>query len=158
MQDAAGNALDLRRDSQGNLQEIRTPHGHRIQFQYDDQSRIARAEDDQGHRVDYRYDGYGMLTDAIFSVGRARHYSYDGALMTMIADEKGTVLLRNSYQSEKLVRQDFGNGQIYSYDYARSANGAYAGSVNVMLPSGAQTQVSTESSVPNRMRTQAARN
>jgi YD repeat-containing protein len=46
MRDAKGNRLELKRDSQRNLQEIRTPHGHWIRFGYDDLSRITRAEDD----------------------------------------------------------------------------------------------------------------
>jgi YD repeat-containing protein len=36
MIDATGNHLELRRDPQRNLQEIRTPHGHWIRFAYDD--------------------------------------------------------------------------------------------------------------------------
>ena len=43
--------VQLLRDSQRNLREIRTPHGHWIRFSYDGLSRIARAEDDAGHWV-----------------------------------------------------------------------------------------------------------
>jgi len=48
MRDAKGNNLELHRDPQRNLQEIKTPHGHWIRFSYDDSSRIKRAEDDAG--------------------------------------------------------------------------------------------------------------
>jgi len=84
MRDAEGNRLELTRDAQRNLLEIRTPHQHWIKFKYDDQWRIVRAEDDQGHWAEYHYDGNGMLSDASLSAGKGRHYSYDGDLMTAI--------------------------------------------------------------------------
>jgi YD repeat-containing protein len=145
--DANGNTLKLIRDAKRNLQEIRTPHDHTIKFKYDDQSRIVRAEDDQGHFAEYRYDSNAMLTDATLSSGHARHYSYDGDLMITIEDENQNVLVRNSYDHRWLVQQDFGRGEIYSYNYAGS-DGPYATSATVTLPDGTRTTVEVASSVP----------
>jgi YD repeat-containing protein len=147
MRDANGNTLKLIRDVQRNLQEIQTPHGHTIKFKYDDQSRIVDAEDDQGHSAEYRYDASGMLTDATLSSGHARHYSYDGDLMTAIADENQSVLVRNAYNNHWLVRQDFGGGEIYSYGYTGS-DGPYAASATVTLPDGTRTIVEVANSIP----------
>jgi YD repeat-containing protein len=148
MRDAEGNRLELIRDQQRNLLEIRTPHKKWIKFKYDRQSRITRAEDDQGHWAEYRYDPNGMLIDATLSSGTVRHYSYDGDLMTAIEDENHRVLLRNSYTGRLLTGQDFGNGQVYSYGYAGSADGRYTENVDVTSPDGTKTRVDLASSIP----------
>ena len=149
MRDAQGNMLKFLRDAQRNLLEIRTPHQHSIQFKYDEQSRITHAQDDQGTWADYRYNENGMLMDAILSSGHQRHYSYDGVLMTLIEDENKKVLLHNSFQGRVLIRQDFGNGRIYSYFYTPSTDDHYFGNVEVTQPDGTMTKVGTADSVPN---------
>lgn len=152
MIDAKGNRLELQRDPQRNLQEIRTPHGHWIRFGYDDQSRIKRAEDDAGHWAQYEYNTDGMLKTATLSSGRQRHYEYDDALMTRITDEKGHVLLRNSYEGRLLTRQQFGNGATYSYDYDWAPNGYYTDKVVVTLPDQTKRDVSVAGAVPDYIR------
>jgi len=149
MLDAAGNHLMLVRDAQRNLQEIQTPHKHKIKFRYDDATRIVHAEDDAGNSVNYLYNADGMLTDANFSSGHQRHYSYNGVLMTQIEDENHRVLLRNTYTGNFLSAQDFGNNRVYSYEYTASADGTYAQSVLVTLPDGNRTRVELASSVPD---------
>jgi len=156
MRDGSGNALELQRDKDHNLQEILTPHQHSIKFEYDFETRIVRAEDDAGHWAKYHYNQRGLLADVVLSSGHERHYAYEGVLMTEIDDETGQCLLRNSYDGKAIVRQDFGNGQIYSYSYTRSPGGTYVESVVVTLPDGTQTKVETASSVPAFMRPQGA--
>jgi YD repeat-containing protein len=147
--DAQGNVLRLIRDAARNLGEILTPHNHWIKFRYDDQSRIVRAEDDQGHSATYRYDNNGMLTDAVLSSGHARHYSYDGILMTAVSDENGKILVRNFYRSSSLVRQDFGAGQTFTYQYSSAATGGpYAETAEVTAPAGRIVTIETGDSVP----------
>ena len=144
MIDAKGNHLELRRDPQRNLQEIKTPHGRWIKFNYDDLSRIKRAEDDAGHWAQYEYNSDGMLEAATLSSGRQWHYEYDGALMTRIINEKGRVLLRNWYKSGVLMRQQFENGAIYSYSYDWAPNRFYADKVVVTLPDQTKRDVSVQ--------------
>src|ERR1039458_3471588 len=117
MRNSEGDTLSLIRDGNRNLKEIQTPHKHWIRLQHDSQSRIIHAEDDQGRSVKYTYNENGMLTDAKFSSGLARHYIYAGDLMTFFTDQNRQVLLINSYDNRWLVRQNFGNGQVYSYSY-----------------------------------------
>jgi len=152
MVDAKGNRLELRRDPQRNLQEIRTPNGHWIRFNYDDLSRIKRAEDDAGHWAHYEYNADGMLKTATLSSGRQRHYEYDGALMTIITDEKGHVLLHNWYRSRLLIRQEFGNGAVYIYAYDWAPNRYYPDKVVVILPDGTRRDVSVAHAVPDYIR------
>lgn len=148
MHDPQGNRLELHRDPQRNLQQIRTPHGHWISFSYDDLSRIKRAEDDASHWVQYEYNADGMLKSAILSSGRERHFEYDGTLMTQITDERGHVLLHNWYESELLARQVFGNGMVFSYSYDWAADRYYPDSVVVTLPDKTKREVRVGNSVP----------
>jgi len=149
IRDADGNKLELHRDKKGNLTEVRTPHGRTLKFQYDDQSRIVRADDDRGQWTRYQYNGSGMLTDVFFSSGHERHYAYDGLLMTSAEDERHNALVRNWYRGRTLVRQEFPNDQIVSYDYNWNPSGNYADSVTVNMPDGTRMDVETASSVPN---------
>ena len=150
MRDGQGNALKLLRDPQGNLLEIRTPHQHSMKFHYDENSRIIRAQDEQGNWARYQYNEDGLLDEVDLSSGHERHYSYDGLLMTSIEDESHKVLLRNFYEKRALTRQDFGNGQVYSYVYTWSANGHYAMRVVVTLPDRTRITADPENSVPDR--------
>jgi YD repeat-containing protein len=152
MTDAKGNRLELRRDPQRNLQEIRTPHGRWIRFAYDDLSRIKRAEDDAGRWAQYEYNSDGMLKTATLSSGRQRNYEYDSTLMTRIIDEKGRVLLRNWYKSGLLIRQEFGNGAIYVYAYDWPPNRYYPDKAVVILPDGTRRDVRVEGAVPDYIR------
>ena len=132
--------------------EIRTHHGRKMKFKYDEQSRIISAEDDHGQRARNQYNSDGMLTDVVFSSGRGRHYTYSGHLMASIEDEKHKVLVRNIYRDTTLVRQDFGHGQTFSYDYSSTSGGPYADSVIVTMPSGERIEVEAASSVPEFMK------
>jgi YD repeat-containing protein len=148
MRDASGNRLELHRDPQRNLVEIRTPHGHWIRFSYDDLSRIERAEDDAGQWADYQYNADGMLKSAVLSSGRERHYDYEGVLMTRITDENGHVLIRNWYQQRFLQKQQFGNGGVYSYSYDWPHDDYFPRKVGVTLPDGTPRGLSVAGSVP----------
>ena len=148
MRDAQGNSLELHRDPQRNLQEIKTPHGHWIRFSYDDSSRIKRAEDDAAHWAQYEYNADGMLKSAISSSGRARYYEYDGILMTQITDEHGRVLLHNWFQQRFLQRQQFGNGAIYSYKCDWAPDEYYPRKVWVTLPDRTTHEVNVIGTIP----------
>jgi YD repeat-containing protein len=147
MRDAKGNRLELHRDGQRNLQEIATPHGHTIKFAYDDLSRIVKAEDDGGHWAKYAYNGDGMLASATFSSGQMRRYDYIGALMTAVTDEKGNVLVHNSYESGLLTHQQFANGDIFRYRYEWTSDRYYPDKVVVTLPDQTTREVRVADSV-----------
>jgi YD repeat-containing protein len=152
MRDAKGNRLELHRDPQRNLQEIKTPNGHWLRFSYDDSSRIKRAEDDAGHWGQYEYNADGMLKSAVLSSGRERHYEYDGVLMTQITDETGHLLVRNWFRERFLRRQQFANGAVYSYSYDWSPDEYYPKKVWVTLPDNTKRELSVGASVPEFVR------
>ena len=152
MRDANGNRLELHRDPQQNLEEIRTPHGHWIRFSYDDLSRFKRAEDDVGHWANYDYNADGMLKSMVLSSGRERHYDYDGVLMSRIADENGHVLVRNWYRQRFLQKQQFGNGGVYGYSYDWPKDEYFPRKVGITLPDGTLRELSVAGSVPEFVR------
>jgi YD repeat-containing protein len=152
MLDGKGNRLELHRDAQRNLQEITTPHGHWMRFTYDDLSRIKRAEDDAAHWSLYEYNADGMLKSVILSSGRERHYEYDGVSMKLVTDEKGRVLIHNSYQGRFLRQQQFENGAIYSYSYDWTRGEYYPRKVRVTLPDRTTRELSVGDSVPDFVR------
>jgi len=155
IRDAQGNRLELHRDSQRNLEEIKTPHGHWIRFSYDYLSRIKRAEDDAGHWAQYEYNADGMLESVVLSSGRERHYEYEGtSLMSLVTDEKGHVLIRNWYNARTLQRQQFGNGAVYAYSYDWAPDEYCPRRVRVVaLPDRTTQELSVADSIPEYIRT-----
>jgi YD repeat-containing protein len=148
MRDRNGNRLELNRDRERNLQEIKTPHGHWIRFTYDDLSRIKRAETDAGGWAQYEYNSDGMLIHVVLSSGRQRHYDYQGKLMTEVRDEVGRVLVHNWYRGHLLTRQAFGDGSAYSYRYDWPPTSYYPSKVFVSLPDQTTKEFSVINSVP----------
>jgi YD repeat-containing protein len=147
MVDGAGNKIELVRDSKRNLREIQGPAGTFIKLEYDGGDRIVRAADDRGEWASYRYDAAGHLTDVAHSTGGSRYYYYEDGLLTWARDEKGRVLVHNSYHGGWVVEQTFGNGQTIGYHYDLAKNGKYAERVRVRLPDGSMQTVETAGSV-----------
>ena len=147
MTDAVGNKIELHRDGKRNLQEVLGPTGGAIKFSYDKGDRILHAEDDQGNWTTYKYNSDGFLTDVVHSTGRSRYYYYENGLLTWIRDEKGHLLLHNSYNSDWLVAQTYGNGRTVHYHYDIAKNGLYAERVAVTLPDGSVKSINTLDSV-----------
>ena len=150
--DDRSREMELVRDNNGNLLEVRTPHGRLMRFQYDEQSRIVTAQGDRGQSARYQYNVDGMLTKAALPSGYERHYFYDGVLMTRVEDENHKVLVQNTFSGRSLIRQDFGNGQVFSYKYSFGSSRPYADSVVVTLPDGSRTTIETGSSIPELMK------
>lgn len=148
MRNAQGEQLQLIRDPQRNLQEIRTPHGHWIKFQYDGLSRINYATDEAGHWAKYTYTPDGMLDAVVRSTGNERHYTYDGDKMLDVKDEWGRTLVSNFYEYGQLVRQRFADGSVYSYSYVRSPDQRYVTQTRVTLPNNETHSVPVEEFIP----------
>lgn len=134
MTDAMGHKLMLRRDKQRNLSQIESSDRTEMKFIYDQKARIVRAEDAQGGWAKYTYNPEGYLSDVQRSSGVERHYLYHGALMTKIMDERGQVMLHNSYANGQVIRQEYANGEAYQYDYVLSPNGRSVERVTITLP------------------------
>ncbi len=147
MIDAKGNRLQLVRDGNRNLDEIKTPHGHWIRLWYDGELRIERAQADAGQWAEYQYNEDGLLADAKFSNGHERRYDYDGKLMTRVTDESGHVLVANEYSQGLLSRQQFEGGAVYSYGYDWAPKSLYPNDVWVRLPNKTTRDVPVADSV-----------
>jgi hypothetical protein len=78
--------------------------------------------------------------------------AYSGSLMTQITDEKGRVLLRNSYEHGSLTNQDFGKDETYPYSYEWNDSRRYVQSVEISFPNGGRQEVQTGNSVPDAVR------
>ena len=72
--------------------------------------------------------------------------------MTQIVDEKGRVLVRNAYQERFLRRQEFANGEVYSYKYDWAAGEYYPRRVFVTGPNQRTEELSVGGSVPEFVR------
>ena len=68
---------------------------------------------------------------------RARQHDHPGKLLTWVRDETARMLVHNSYDSDWLVSQDFGNGHTLRYRYDLSKNRKYAETVLITMPDGA---------------------
>jgi YD repeat-containing protein len=154
VKDEAGRVIHLQRDKERNLEEIRTEHGHWIRISYDGDARITQAEDDAGEFVRYGYNNDGLLAWVMRPSGQEQTYEYQGKRMTAVLNEQGTVLVRNEYRSGILIRQDFANGDSYSYDYQPAPSGHFMDSVMVTLPDLSQQQIRVRDTVPAFLRKQ----
>jgi len=148
MTDANGHTVQLGRDAQRNLKEIRTPGGRWIKLSHDEKARVVRAEDDERRWVTYDYSPSGLLVEVRHSDGRARRYTYEGDYLAAVRDQTGRLLLRNSYQQFKVARQDYADGQSYQFHYTLAAIPIYAVDTRVVLPDGSSRSFHTADSVP----------
>ena len=150
--DNVGRKLALRRDRQRNLLAIDTPHNPAMKFSYDDHARIVQAEDAHGDWTKYAYNPDGLLSDVVLSSGRLRHYDYEGSLMTTITDEHGHMILRNTYEDEQVVRQEYAGGQVLQYAYQLSPNGLYVEKATITFSDGSSKEITIDG-VPESVRT-----
>jgi YD repeat-containing protein len=147
MVDTAGHVVQLIRDGQRNLREIRTPGGHWIKLHYDGEARVVRAESHTGDWVAYRYGADALLTDATFSDGRARRYTFAGELMTSVHDETGRRLIDTAYRGTKVAQQDYADGTRCEFGYVMARNNMYAREASVRLPDGSVRAFATADTV-----------
>jgi uncharacterized protein RhaS with RHS repeats len=99
MTDSAGNKLELIRNPQRDLQEIRGSDGASIKLAYDDHDRVVRADNGHGAWTNYTYGSSGFLTDVAHSDGTARYYFYEGGELTFVRDEQKRLLIHNFYDN-----------------------------------------------------------
>lgn len=72
--------------------------------------------------------------------------------MTKITDEAGHALVRNWCEPGLVRRQEFGNGEIYSYDYIWPPKAYYPSKVTVTRPDRSMHELSVGEFVPEYVR------
>jgi YD repeat-containing protein len=100
-----GEAVTIKRQANGDIQKVVSPHGGWIAFAYDDKHRVINAESSEGKNVDYSYDGKGRLVRASFSGGPTLRYEYDddNRLTSIFEPDR---IVRNFYDHDLCIRQE----------------------------------------------------
>jgi YD repeat-containing protein len=144
--DARSNRIDLERDGQRNLKEIRIAGGRWLRLTHDADGRIVRADDDGGRWTTYDYAG-GLLTRVRHSDGTGQDYVYRGDLLTVVRDQHGRDVIRNDYRDSMLLSQEIAGGKRYRFHYTMAPNRAYAVEATVETDDGRIRSIPTAASV-----------
>jgi YD repeat-containing protein len=145
--DGNGNEVRLTRQENGDLTEITSPNGSRINFSYA-QGLMSRAADSLGNSVDYAYDERHRLGKVTDSHGEATEYEYNVfSHIVRVLASNGSVILENTCsphdRDNKVVQLSLQGGETYSIQYAFAKQGG-RGHVDVTNPSGEVTRVNLE--------------
>jgi YD repeat-containing protein len=125
VQDRFGNRLEIARDSNRRITQIRSPHGRGLDFTYDTSDRITGVQDTIGRTVAYTYDGSGRLWKVTDARGGVTELTYDAShRLETIKDPRGIVYLTNEYDANgRVSRQELADGAVYEFAYTLDVNG-----------------------------------
>lgn len=143
IQNAQGSRIELKRDSNRNLEELVSPSEYKIRFRYDSADRIVEAKDDLNNVRKYSYDTNGhmdVVSDGVRVLYRfeyaplLREAGFDPWLLTRVLDGNWSVLLENRYLWGRVAEQKLSDGEVFRYDY--KLNGRNVVETTVTLPTG----------------------
>ena len=142
--DKNGNEVRLKRKSNGDLTEIKSPNGQWIRVSYS-RGQISRLTDSLGAEVNYTYDERYRLKTVTDSRGQATEYAYDSLMRVVrVTGPDGVNLIENRYdphaKAGKAVELKLSTGSIYKLAY-HFADGAGSGFVDISDPHGEVTHV-----------------
>jgi RHS repeat-associated protein len=127
IQDRYGNKITISRAGSpvGNITQVRSPNGRRVEFTYDASNRIIQAKDNVGRLVAYTYDASGRVSRVTDPSGGVTEYTYDAShRMLTIKDPRAIVFLTNEYDATgRVIRQTQADGSTYQFAYTLDANG-----------------------------------
>ncbi len=113
-----GNALTFAYDGSGNLVGISDTVGRAVSLTYDAGNHLLELDDPTGRRWRYGYDTAGTLTSVTDAAGGVMTFSYSGDKLAEIRDQRGNVLVANTYDSAGRVgTQRNGRGFTTSFAY-----------------------------------------
>lgn len=121
---ASGQRVLLLRDADGNLVQIVSPTGHKIDIDQRQPGRIIEAREDTGETRKYSYDSEDRLQTVSDDQKILYRFTYDGDRMTNIQDGNWSNLVTNSYYSNgRIAEQRLADGAVYRFSYEfNSAN------------------------------------
>jgi YD repeat-containing protein len=127
IKNARGEHVRVRRDNDGNILRITSPHGHFISVTNDSKGRITRAEDDSHNWVSYKYDDKGCLTQARNWRGDEQQFTYDNQFNMAFVHEQGPktglteaydFTVTNSFDEQNRFKsQRISTGEEYTAEY-----------------------------------------
>ena len=131
IQNAKGDRLTIKRDRDGNIERILSPHGHFVDVKTDPQGRITHASTDSGQWVDYVYDEKGCLSRVQNWRRDLQVFGYDDRSNMVSISEKGTdskgpyhFTIRNRYDAQnRFAGQLVSTGQKAAVTYQTSSTG-----------------------------------
>jgi len=132
----SGKTFSIRRTSDSDLQEIRTPGGESIQFTTDARHRIIAAKE-KGRTIQYDYDDAGRLVHVRGAPNGDEFYEYDPTnRLVVIQDALHRPLLVNKYgYLGEVLSQTLANGERLVYESGVDENHNFA-SLKLTLPDG----------------------
>jgi YD repeat-containing protein len=132
IKNARGERVSVRRDNDGNILRITSPHGHFISVTNDLKGRITRVEDDSHKWVSYKYDDAGCLSEAQNWRGDQQQFTYDDQFNMTFVHEEGPqrglteaydFTVTNSYDDQnRFESQRVSTGEAYSAKYITDSN------------------------------------
>jgi YD repeat-containing protein len=131
MRNKAGERLTIKRDGDGNILRITSPHGFFVSVTNDSAGRITRVEDDAKRWVSYEYNSEGALARSRNWRGDTQDYKYDGQFNMARVDESGRdaqgpyrFTIINAFDKQnRFAAQIMDSGGFTSAEYITNQNG-----------------------------------
>ncbi|MFH1148759.1 MAG: DUF6531 domain-containing protein [Pseudomonadota bacterium] len=116
IKDRNGNRILLGYDQTGKLTTVKDDAGRTLRFCYGSNNKITGITDPAGRVFTYDYDINGNLVSFTDPSGNTTRYAYDSLhRMTGITDPKGNTFLRNTYDSQNRLAQQFYDGGTWYF-------------------------------------------
>ena len=131
MRNKAGERLAIKRDGDGNILRITSPHGFFVSVTNDSEGRITRVEDDAKRWVSYEYNSAGALARSQNWRGATQYFKYDAQFNMARVDESGRdaqgpyrFTIINAFDKQnRFAAQIMDSGGFTSAEYITNQNG-----------------------------------
>jgi YD repeat-containing protein len=123
VRNASGQSVKIDRRSNGDMENVISSTGHRIDFSYDNLGRIVEAHDDVGNTRKYSYDSDGRLVLVSDAKSNLYLFAYDQWLMTRILDGNGNDILSIAYLRGRVAQVRLAGRDIYRFTYDVDSQG-----------------------------------
>jgi YD repeat-containing protein len=131
MKNRAGERLTIKRDGDGNILRITSPHGFFVSVTNDSVGRITRVEDDAKRWVSYEYNAAGALAKSQNWRGATQDFKYDAQFNMARVDESGRdaqgpyrFTIINAFDKQnRFAAQIMDSGGFTSAEYLTNQNG-----------------------------------
>jgi hypothetical protein len=131
MKNKSGERLKIKRDGDGNILRITSPHEHFVSVTNDSAGRITHVEDDAKHWVSYEYNSAGALAKSRNWRGDTQDFRYDAQFNMTRVDESGTdrqgpyrfTIINAFDQQNRFAAQTMDSGGFTSAEYITNESG-----------------------------------